>query len=317
MTKRKACTQPEYGHLNRREFLLWQLKGLALATATLGGLSLPVNVFAATPDLAVVSGDIAAATREAIRLLGGIGKFVRSGARVVIKPNMSFTSAPERASNTHPDVVRELVALCKEAGAARIRVLDNPLGPVEKCIEGVRQACEPFGSDVVHGLADRRLFAPADIPEARTLEKTDVMEDVMKSDVLIAVPVAKSHGSTGVSLSMKGMMGLILDRWTMHRDHDLNDAIVDLASLLKPDLVVIDATRVLSSNGPGGPGRVLKPGTIIASRDMVAADALTVERFPWYGSYLKAANVKHIRLAHERGLGRMDVENLQIHEAVM
>jgi uncharacterized protein (DUF362 family) len=313
--KDKDPNPQEYSGLNRREFLAWQIKGLALATATLSGAYLPTKVFAATPDLAVVSGDNAAATREAIRLLGGISKFVAPGARVVIKPNMSFTSPPERASNTHPDVIRELVALCKEAGAGRIRVLDNPLGPAEECIEGVKQVCKPFGSDMVHGLANRRMFAPTDIGEAVTLGKTDVMEDVLKSDVLIAVPVAKSHSSTGVSLSMKGMMGLIYDRGTMHRDHDLDDAIVDLASLLKPDLVVVDATRVLSSNGPGGPGKVLHPRTIIASRDMVAADAFTVERFPWYGSHLKAGNVKHIRRAHQRGLGRMDVDNLNVFEA--
>ena len=301
--------------MSRRKFLALQAKGLVLATATLSGILPATKVFAATPDLAVVTGDTAAATREAVRVLGGITKFVAPGARVVIKPNMSFTSPPERASNTHPDVIRELVTLCKEAGAGRIRVLDNPLGPIEECIEGVKQACKPLGNNLVYGLADRRLFAPVDIPHAVTLGETDVMEDVMKSDVLISVPVAKSHSSTGVSLSMKGMMGLVLDRGTMHRDHDLDDAIVDLASLLKPHLVVVDATRVLSTNGPGGPGRVLHPRTIIASRDMVAADALTVERFTWYGSQVKADKVRHIRLAHQRGLGRMDVSNLKVFEA--
>jgi uncharacterized protein (DUF362 family) len=109
---------------------------------------------------------------------------------------------------------------------------------------------------------------------------------------------------------MKGMMGLIYNRGVMHSRYDLHASIVDLASLLKPVLVVVDGSRVLSTHGPGGPGRVLKSDTIIASADMVAADAQAVAMFEWYGQKLRPHNVKHIRIAHERGLGRMDVENL-------
>ena len=97
----------------------------------------------------------------------------------------------------------------------------------------------------------------------------------------------------------------------MHR-MDLHETIVDLASLLKADLTIIDGTRVLSTGGPGGPGRVLKKNTIIASKDMVAADAFAVAAFEWYGKKFKPTQVKHIRLAHERGLGRADIENLLV-----
>lgn len=143
------------------------------------------------------------------------------------------------------------------------------------------------------------------------MNETEVIRDVLDADVLIAAPVAKSHSSAGVSLSMKGMMGLIWDRGIMHRRYDLRESIVDLASLLKPDLVVVDGSRVLSTNGPSGPGRVLQENTIIASADMVAADAQAVTMFEWYGRQLQPRNVKHIRIAHERGLGRMNVENLR------
>jgi uncharacterized protein (DUF362 family) len=137
-----------------------------------------------------------------------------------------------------------------------------------------------------------------------------VMKDVLESDVLISAPVAKSHGSTGVSLSMKGMMGLIWNRGIMHYLHDLDESIVDLSTLLKPALVVVDGTRVLSTNGPGGPGRVLKMDTVIASGDMVSADAMAVSMFEWYGRKMEPRQVRHIRLAHERRLGRMDIEGM-------
>lgn len=144
------------------------------------------------------------------------------------------------------------------------------------------------------------------------MKSTDIMKEVLKSDVLIAVPVAKSHSSTGVSLSMKGMMGLIYNRRAMHWRYDLHHGIVDICTVLNADLTIVDGTRVLSTNGPHGPGKVLKKDTVIASRDMVAADAYTISSFEWYGKRFKPKQVKHIRLAHERGFGRMDIENLTI-----
>ena len=81
---------------------------------------------------------------------------------------------------------------------------------------------------------------------------------------------------------------------------------------LKAHLALIDATRVLTTNGPGGPGKVERPRTVIASRDMVAADAMAVSMFRWYDKQVEPRQVKHIRIAHERGFGRMDVENLRV-----
>jgi uncharacterized protein (DUF362 family) len=279
------------------------------------GLKLPRPAGAAEiPDIAVARGDRRAATRAAVDLLGGMPRFVQPGQKVVVKPNMSFAGGPEDATDTHPDVVRELVAMCKEAGARSIRVLDHTLRREERCIEGVAKACEIYGDDIVQAVSRSRFFKPAAIVDGRQMKETQVIWEVLEADVLIAAPVAKSHSSTGVSLSMKGMMGLIWNRGIMHSRYDLHESIVDLATLLKPALVVVDASRVLSTNGPGGPGRVLKQDTIIASDDMVAADAQTVAMFEWYGRKLKPHNVKYIRIAHERGLGRMDIENLRVRQ---
>lgn len=300
-------------NLNRREFLLRQFRSAMLVAA---GMVIPAPLLAASdPDIGIATGAPGPAARKAVDLIGGIGRFVKAGQKVVIKPNMSFAHDPERGTNTHPEVVRELVAMCKEAGAARVRVLDHPLRKQELCIEGIKKACGVFEEDMVHGLTDSEFFAPTDIPRGVELRETEVMRDVLEADVLIAAPVAKSHGSAGVSLSMKGMMGLIYNRWVMHVRHDLHESIVDLASLLTPALAVVDATRVLSTEGPSGPGKVLRMNTVIASPDMVAADAQTVKMFEWYGRRFTPRQVKHIRIAHERGLGRMDVENLKIREA--
>jgi len=303
--------RPAFAAMSRRCFLKQNARLLLWTCAISAGLRLPRAIAAGEPpEIAVAVGDRVPATRAAVDLLGGMGRFVKPGQKVVIKPNMSFGGGPEDATDTHPDVIRELVDLCKDAGAARIRVLDHTLRGEERCIEGVQKACELYGDDVVQALSRRRFFKAAAIPEGRQMRETDVMWEVLEADVLIAAPVAKSHSGAGVSLSMKGMMGLIYNRGVMHSRYDLHASIVDLASLLKPALVVVDASRVLSSHGPGGPGRVLKSDTVIASADMVAADAQTVAMFEWYGRKLQPRNVKHIRIAHERGLGRMDVENL-------
>lgn len=298
--------------LNRREFLKKELKG-ALLAATGAALFPGLSSFSWAqefPELVVIKGSPGPAVRAAVEQLGGMKAFVKPGSKVVIKPNMSFADPPEIATNTHPLVIRELAAMCREAGAAWVRVLDHTLQNEERCIEGVEKVCQIFNEKMVFGLSNAELYRETPISGGVELKKTDVVRDALAADVLIAAPVAKSHSATGVSLSMKGMMGLIYDRRTLHRDHDLATAVVDLASLLKPHLVVVDATRVLSTNGPSGPGKVLLENTIIASRDMVAADALAVSMFEWYGRKMAPRQVKHILLAHERGLGRMDVEKL-------
>ena len=301
--------------MDRREFLKVQARTILCMMAGGSGILFSGKTIAAPlPHIAVVKGGPAAATRAAVELLGGMKQFVNPGNRVVIKPNMSFSTPPERASNTHPEVIRELVAMCKEAGAGSTLVLDHTLDPEELCLEssGIVQSCKTVGDNMVFAVNDQRFYRETDLPQGKSMMRTDIAKEVLKCDVLIAAPVAKSHSSTGVSLSMKGMMGLIYNRGVMHRQFDLNRSIVDLCTVLKADLTVIDGTRVLSTNGPRGPGKVLKEDTIIASKDMVAADAYAVSAFEWYGKRFKPGQVKHIREAHKRGLGRMDVENMTI-----
>ncbi|MCF8110618.1 MAG: DUF362 domain-containing protein [Desulfobacteraceae bacterium] len=300
--------------IDRRTFLKQARAILCLAG---GSMLLPPRIWAdkVKPDIAVVNGEIEQAVKKAVQILGGMARFVKPGSRVVIKPNMSFDTGPERASNTHPLVVKTLAQMCMDSGAERVLVLDNPLRPAERCIEnsGIGEACESVKRGIVRTFTDSSRFEEVKIRNGKTLKKTEVMKEVLNSDVLIAAPVAKTHSGAGVSLSMKGMMGLIYNRGIMHR-LDLHESIVDLASLLTPQLTLIDASRVLSSGGPGGPGKVLTPGNIIASTDMVAADAYTVSAFQWYGGRYDPDQIKHIRLAHRRKIGRMDIENLNINK---
>lgn len=304
--------------MNRRTFLKWQMHGLLwLTAAPLLGAGAGVRAAGPPappmpPDVAVVKGSPAAAARAAVELLGGMARFVRPGQKVVIKPNMSFARGPESGTTTHPEVLRAVLAMCKEAGAGRIRVLDHSLQNAEQSLQrsGLRDACDSVEPGICHHLMEAGLYHEASLDNGREMRANAFMTDVLDADVLIAVPVAKSHGGAGVSLSLKGQMGLIWDRWSMHSRYNLDAAIVDLNTRIKPHLAIIDATRVLTSGGPGGPGDVITPGEVIASADPVAADATAVASYPWYGRMFQPRQVRHVLLAHERGLGRMDIENL-------
>lgn len=301
--------------ITRREFLKTQIKGVVWMFAASSGLWLPRNSPASnTCDVSVVNGKAGPATRAAVDLLGGMKQFVKPGSKVVIKPNMSFPKGQKYATNTDIDVVMEIATMCLEAKAEKISIIDNPLGKPKPCIAEIKQACDTLKPGMVQAVTSSSKFKEVQLTDSWFgFNETDVMKSVLEADVLIAVPKAKVHHASGVTLSMKGMMGLIYDRMTMHFNN-LNESIVTLVSYLKPQLVVVDASRVLATSGPRGPGRIIDENKIIASTDMVAADATTVNQCSWFKGAVKADQIEHIKLAHKAGIGRMDLENLNIKE---
>ncbi|HSR10138.1 MAG TPA: DUF362 domain-containing protein [Thermodesulfobacteriota bacterium] len=296
--------------ITRRKFLICAGAGLA------AGIVAGPRVLSAKDDidLAVVTGEPGAAARKALEAIGGISRFVKKGQRVVLKPNMSFNNPPDRASTTHPAVVVAVAQACLEAGASRVMVLDYPLRKGELCLErsGIRDACHSLKGVHVMALEEKKFFREVKVPQGKAFTRLEVMNEVLDSDVLISMPQAKSHSATGVSLGLKGLMGLIWDRESFHSRYDIDQAIADLATIVKPQLTILDATRAMVSGGPGGPGEVMKPNTIIAGIDPVAVDSYAVGLTPWYGQNFKGRQVKHILAASQRGLGKIDVDQMKI-----
>jgi uncharacterized protein (DUF362 family) len=302
---------------DRRDFLKTGILGTAAVVA--GG---PAALFGRReahaqqyPDVVISNGtDPATITRAAVDALGGMGRFVKPGNKVFIKPNMSFARNPASGCNTHPDVVREVAVMAAEAGASKISILDNVLNNPSDCLamSQIPAKCQDIPNTIVNHVKAERLFRKVAVQKGRQLKSMEAVADALDADVLIAVPVGKSHSSSGISLSMKGMMGLIQDRVSFHSRYDLHEAIVDMCTVLKPHLVVIDGTRILSTGGPGGPGKVIPLNLVVASTDMVAADAQMVALGTWYDRKFKPENVRHIALAAERGLGRLDLDSLNI-----
>jgi uncharacterized protein (DUF362 family) len=296
--------------MTRREFLKTTGAGLAIGLAAGPGWLWAKEDY----DLAVISGAPAAATKKALEALGGISRFVKKGQRVVLKPNMSFPNPPDRASTTHPAVVVAVAQACLGAGAQRVLVLDYPLRKGELCLErsGMLDAFQAVKGVHVLALEERKFYREIKVPRGKMFDRVEIMREVLDSDVFINIPQAKSHSATGVSLGLKGLMGVIWDRYSFHAKYDIDQAIADLATVLKPQLTILDATRALVSGGPGGPGEVVKPNLIIAGTDPVAVDSYAVTVTPWYGQHFKGRQVKHLLAAHQRGLGTIDVERLKI-----
>ncbi len=286
-------------------------------TATLRATATATRVVPPTAGqayLALARGENPAAiTRAAIDALGGIKRFVQAGDEVIIKPNICTASMPiELAATTNPEVVGALVALCVQAGAQRVRVMDQPFsGTATQAYKtsGIRDAVERAGGHMEVMAAMKYAAANFGAP-ARDLKSWKVYQDVLKADVLISVPVAKSHNLARVTLGMKGLMGVILDREDFHPA--LHQRVADLNALVKTTLTVIDGVRVVMKGGPvnWNPDSVAKMNTVIASHDVVAADAYAVQTlFKW-----KPEEIGHIQLGAEMGLGRYDFKNLSVKE---
>jgi uncharacterized protein (DUF362 family) len=247
--------------------------------------------------------------RRAIAALGGMEQFVIKGAHVVVKPNICVAyHTYEYAATTNPWVVGTLVRMCYEAGAASVKVMDNPFGGTQQKayeISGIKEQVEAAGG-VMTNMSPYK-FKLSQIPKAVSLKSTAVYEDILNADVLINVPIAKQHGSSRLTLGMKNLMGVIQDRGALHLN--LGQSIADLNALIKPQLTVIDAVRILTANGPTGGdlADVRKLDTVIASPDVVAADSYASSLFG-----MNPEDLDYIVIGTGMGLGRSDLQNLNV-----
>ena len=310
------------GRLSRRQFVrLLFTTGLGAALASCGGkgpaTSPQTSREAPTPTrdqayLAVARGsDPKAITHAALAAIGGIERFVKSGDDVIVKPNICVDYRTyEYGATTNPDVVAALVELCLGAGARRVRVMDSPLaGSPENAYaqSGIAAAVEAAGGQME--IMNPAKFRETPIPQGRDLTRWPVYQDLLTADVVINVPVAKHHSLARLSLGSKNLLGVITEPSKIHAN--LGQRIADVASLVRPNLTVVDAVRTLMAHGPtgGNLGDVRLTNTVIASHDMVAADAYAATLFD-----LTGADIPYVKAAADMGLGTLDLGAIKIKE---
>jgi uncharacterized protein (DUF362 family) len=263
-------------------------------------------------DLVVARGtDPEEMARQALVAYGGMQTFVPKGASVVVKPNICVAyHTYEYAATTNPWLVGALVKLAFEAGAGRVQVFDYPFGGSAQeayVRSGIEEQVKAAGGEMMP-MPDFK-YVSTDIPEGVDLKRTKAFKDALEADVLIDVPIAKHHGSARLTLGMKNLMGLVLDRGAIH--NNLGQRIADLTTLFRPKLTVVDAIRVLMRHGPSGGNLddVKKMDTIIVSPDIVAADSYATTLFG-----LQPDDIDYIRAASKMGLGNSDLKSLKIEE---
>ena len=221
-----------------------------------------------------------AAVGRALDLLGGMARFVHPGQRVLIKPNLLLPSPPERAIVTHPSVLRAVVGQVQAAGGVPF-IADNPVVlPVSR--RGWESAYERAGWAAVAAETGARLntsVVPQQLPhpQGRLLRVLDISSFVAEADVVISLPKLKSHNFMRFTGAVKNLFGVVpgTTKFGYHLKlqtaEQFADMLLDLASLVRPALTLMDGVLGMDGDGPSG-GRPFSTGVILAGTDPVAVD---------------------------------------------
>jgi uncharacterized protein (DUF362 family) len=253
--------------------------------------------------------DYRVATGPGSDAFGGMKRFISRGDVVVVKPNIGWDRMPIHAANTNPEVVGAVIVQAFNAGAKKVVVADGSCNDPDRCFQrsGIWRKAYSLGADVVlpaeHRYRTTRM-------KGEVLDEWPVFTTLIDADKVINVPVAKHHNLAKFTAGMKNWYGILGGRRNrLHQSIDVS--IADLASFMRPSLVVIDAMRVLVRNGPQGGNiddtRVMN--TIVASVDQVAADAFACTLIGQHRD-----NVAYLKMGHDRGIGTMYWENLRVKE---
>ncbi len=233
-----------------------------------------------------------------------------AGKKVVIKPNILGPYSPEKGITTHPSLVHALVTALKKLGAS-CRVGDNPgasgYAANEQCarIAGILNAADGcfvnFAKETVQVEVQSRL-----------VKKLVVSKAALDADIVINVPKFKTHLQTQITGAVKNMFGILAgaEKARVHlsapRPKDFSEALVDIYQVRIPDLTIMDAVVGMEGNGPSGKDLRLI-GKVLAARNGVSLDALMAAMMG-----LEPQSVDYLRIASQRGLGRVDLSSIEI-----
>jgi uncharacterized protein (DUF362 family) len=270
------------------------------------------------PFVSVAKGDDP--YRTALELLSGIPFPDLEGKRVLIKPNAARMAMPGEGVTTNPSVVSAIVDFLK-----RMKVREIIIG--ESCILGV-EAPAAFRETGLEEVAREKNVNLLDldrldplyirIPGGRLLKKIKVSSIVEKVDLIVSVPVMKTHMHTRVTLGIKNMKGLLWKREKVRFHHlaaspevvngekELDVAIAEMATGLAPHLVVVDGTVGMEGMGPAY-GKAKKMGVMVASANALAADVVASRLMGF-----NPLEIPHLRLCHEFGLGEILLDQISV-----
>ncbi|RJP76022.1 MAG: DUF362 domain-containing protein [Candidatus Zixiibacteriota bacterium] len=238
-----------------------------------------------------------------------LARLVR-GRSVLIKPNLVRPHPQLPVTTTDPRVIISLLRLCREAGAREIGLGDKPgIGLSCRAGERLLNLGEHLAAVKAHFVYfDESPETWEENPHARLCSAVPVPDVLRRYEVLINLPKLKFHMHTGVSLGIKNLFGLVPEHFRLkHHREDLHRFLVDYLYLVKPDLTLIDGLWAMEGQAPICGTPVQDFNTLVASADVVAADAL--------GAYLMGLDtteVAMIRMAAAEGLGVARLEDMHL-----
>lgn len=253
--------------------------------------------------VAIVRAEDARGVVRAIELLGGMGRFVAADEKVIIKPNICAAKDSASGTVTDPEITAEVCRLAAAAGG-KVTVAESPIYPFKSSRVFARSGYGDFERRYGFPLVDIDTDECVEIkvPGGVAVQREVVAKRVLEADRVINVPVLKTHLQTVVTGALKNLKGVVPGR-EKHIIHlaGLDDGIVDINTVVRTDLVVVDAIDCME--GTGGPtnGRPIRVGLIIAGDNPVEVDATCLRIMG-----VDPHKVAHVRKAAERGLGRLD-----------
>ncbi|HJX13778.1 MAG TPA: DUF362 domain-containing protein [Dehalococcoidales bacterium] len=250
------------------------------------------------------------AMSRGLELIGGISSFVQPGEKILIKPNVLFGVSPDRCVCTHPEVFRAAGRLLAGAGAS-LTCGDSPgFGGcrANMALGGLKKVADELGIPLADFARGRAVTHPGALLTRRFV----IANGVLAADGLVSLPKLKTHGLTRFTGAVKNQFGCVPGLMKGPQHARLPDPfkfatmLVDLNTLLRPRLYIMDAVMAMEGNGPRN-GSPRKLGVLLLSADPIALDAVACKIID-----LDPAFVPTSAPGEKAGLGTYHFENIEM-----
>ena len=244
------------------------------------------------------------AVKRSVDLVGGIEAFVRPGMKVLLKPNLLSARFPEDAVDTHPEVVRAVVRLVKDAGAVPF-IGDSP-GGFGKNIG------EIFEKSGMNRIADEEGVELETFTASKFVNGIPIARQIFDSDRVISMPKFKTHSITVLTAAVKNMFGSVVGLYKAEchscapKEEDFSKIVVKVYSITKPHLTVVDGIIAMEGDGPSS-GIIRKMDLIMAGEDAVAIDSCLAKIMG-----VAPLDILVTKEAYEANLGEADLSKIEV-----
>lgn len=254
--------------------------------------------------------EVYSAVSKGLDLLGGLSRFLKPGEKIVLKPNVLIGASPERCVCTHPAVLRAVGKILLEAGAS-VTCGDSPAfggAKINMRIAGLKRVADELGI----GLADFARGRTVAHKQALLNKRFVIANGVLEADGLVSLPKLKTHGLTRMTGAVKNTFGCVpgFSKGQHHArtpdPYAFATMLVDLNTLVRPRLFIMDAVMAMEGNGPRS-GHPRKLGVLLFSSDPIALDAVACKIIA-----LDPALVPTSAPGEKAGLGTYHDENIEI-----